>query len=184
MSEYSVVIPVHNGAKTILATLESVCNQTIKPKQIIIFDNASIDETINIVKSFIEAAPVPVFLHCSTEILHPYESFAQSIIGVEGWFIWLAADDLILPDAAELLIDQQCSDECFHSIFAPVVFSDKKGNLRNGQYYPENISYKKYITDPGDSSILYGLHYAEVVKHFFPNKKVEAWDWVFLVSVR
>jgi glycosyltransferase involved in cell wall biosynthesis len=44
-----VVIPVRNGARTILPTLTSVLAQTIPPRRIIVVDDGSTDDTVNIV---------------------------------------------------------------------------------------------------------------------------------------
>src|SRR5262245_32579431 len=41
----SVVVPVYNGAKTILKTIECVLNQSLKPLEIIIVDDGSTDDT-------------------------------------------------------------------------------------------------------------------------------------------
>lgn len=48
----SVVIPVHNEEKNISKTLFSLLNQSIKPKEVIIVDNHSIDNTLKIIQSF------------------------------------------------------------------------------------------------------------------------------------
>ncbi len=48
----SVIIPVHNVEKYIRKTLDSVVNQTLKDIEIIIVDNKSSDNTLNIVKEY------------------------------------------------------------------------------------------------------------------------------------
>jgi glycosyltransferase involved in cell wall biosynthesis len=47
----SVCLPVWNGADTILETIQSILNQTFKDFELVIVDNASTDNTVNIVKS-------------------------------------------------------------------------------------------------------------------------------------
>ena len=44
-----VVIPVRDGARTILAALNSVLSQTSPPRRIIVIDDGSPDATANIV---------------------------------------------------------------------------------------------------------------------------------------
>ncbi|BCZ48621.1 hypothetical protein psyc5s11_46880 [Clostridium gelidum] len=48
----SICIPVYNGEKYIKYTIDSVLNQTYRNIEIIISDNCSIDDTVNIVKSY------------------------------------------------------------------------------------------------------------------------------------
>ena len=52
--EISIYIPVFNGEKTIKACLESVFEQTLKPKQILVINDNSNDSTLEILKSFRE----------------------------------------------------------------------------------------------------------------------------------
>ena len=47
---FSVVIPVYNGAATIMRAVESVLNQSLKPLQVIVVDDGSADETVSILE--------------------------------------------------------------------------------------------------------------------------------------
>ncbi len=51
MKKVSVIIPVHNSEKYILECLNSVINQTYKNLEIIVIDDKSTDNSINIIKS-------------------------------------------------------------------------------------------------------------------------------------
>ena len=50
--DISVIVPVFNGEKTIIKTLQSICQQTAKEyiKQIIIIDDGSVDKTAKILR--------------------------------------------------------------------------------------------------------------------------------------
>ena len=47
MIEYSVVIPCRNGEENIASTLDSLLNQSVKPKQVIVIDDASTDDVFH-----------------------------------------------------------------------------------------------------------------------------------------
>ena len=49
-SDVYVIIPTYNSIKTLLKCLESIYRQTLKPKQIIVVDNASTDQTSQKIK--------------------------------------------------------------------------------------------------------------------------------------
>lgn len=53
----SVVIPAYNRAKTIAYCLDSVCNQTLPPLEIIVVDDRSTDETVAIVSGYSRLHP-------------------------------------------------------------------------------------------------------------------------------
>lgn len=50
----SVIIPVHNGANYIETAIQSVINQTLKPLEILVIDDNSIDKTAEIIKQYQE----------------------------------------------------------------------------------------------------------------------------------
>lgn len=57
MAEISVIIPAYNAAKTIEQCLNSILNQTFKDLEIIIVNDASTDNTVEIVKKIISQNP-------------------------------------------------------------------------------------------------------------------------------
>ncbi len=48
----SVCIPVYNGERTIAETIQSVLSQSLRDFELLIVDNASVDNTVNVVKGF------------------------------------------------------------------------------------------------------------------------------------
>lgn len=53
----SVVIPVFNNAETILRALDSISTQTTQPREIIIVDDASTDDSCAVVEKYIQSMP-------------------------------------------------------------------------------------------------------------------------------
>jgi len=52
--DITVAIPVYNSKETIFRAIESILEQTVQPKKIIIVDDKSTDDTVNNVKQYIE----------------------------------------------------------------------------------------------------------------------------------
>ena len=52
MTTISVIIPNYNRAKLIGATIENMLSQTLKPSEIIVIDDGSTDESVQVISSF------------------------------------------------------------------------------------------------------------------------------------
>jgi glycosyltransferase involved in cell wall biosynthesis len=50
--DFSIVIPVRNGETTLARTLESIAAQTLAPREVLVVDNGSTDQTQAIARSF------------------------------------------------------------------------------------------------------------------------------------
>lgn len=102
----SVIIPVYNGSRFILDALNSVCAQTYRPKEIVVADDCSTDNTREIVTEFARSAPVLVKLHkTSANTGGPYEPANQAFPLTTGdYVVVLDADDLFAPEAFETLL--------------------------------------------------------------------------------
>ncbi|MFI2130116.1 glycosyltransferase [Lysinibacillus fusiformis] len=90
--EVSVIIPVFNAEDYIQETIESVLNQTKKCKEIIVIDDGSIDNTVDIVKELQEKTKY-LFLYSQKNS----GASAARNLGVtkakSDWLLFLDADD-------------------------------------------------------------------------------------------
>lgn len=92
----SVVIPVYNGEKFIFEALNSVVNQTLKPFEIIVIDDGSVDDTAKIVKQFLDVK------YFYKENSGTSSSLNRGIQEVKGNLIaFLDADDFWVLDKLE-----------------------------------------------------------------------------------
>ena len=180
MNTYTAVVPVHNGERTIYEALCSISAQSIPPKRIVIFDNNSIDSTLMEVQRFRKTTRIPIQIERSKVLLPPHESFFHSILNVEGRFIWLAADDMLFSWSVEKLLTARCQEDCQHSIGGSAIFLNKDAELIPGKVFSSQLNMGSYLRDPADSSFIYGLHAASVVREYFPKQSFPAWDWSFL----
>jgi glycosyltransferase involved in cell wall biosynthesis len=48
----SIIIPVYNEAESLNACLDAIANQTIKPYEVIVVDNNSLDDTRLVAKAY------------------------------------------------------------------------------------------------------------------------------------
>lgn len=89
----SVLIPVHNGARTIKATLDSVLQQTLPPDEILVLDDGSTDETFSLLKPY--APRVTVYQQPNKGVAAARNSLCARAAG--DLIALLDADDLWHP---------------------------------------------------------------------------------------
>ncbi len=96
-SEISVCIPVFNGHSTIRQTIESVLNQQYTNFEIVIVDNASTDNTLEIINSFKDPR---IRLISNPFTIPASENWTKCVALARGhWTKLLCADDLLEPTA-------------------------------------------------------------------------------------
>lgn len=105
----SVIVVVYNSSKTVLETLESIKNQTYKNIELVITDDASSDNTIEIVTEWGEKNRnyFNNFLVLKTEKNTGVSAnVARGIQASKGeYYKDIAGDDLLEPTAIEMFVD-------------------------------------------------------------------------------
>jgi glycosyltransferase involved in cell wall biosynthesis len=100
----TIVIPVYNGEKFILETLQSVAAQTRKPDRLIVLDNCSTDGTGEIVKGF-KGFPCEYIRNPKNVGLFGNCNLALQYAAETNYLLLLCADDLIRPEFLKVLVD-------------------------------------------------------------------------------
>jgi glycosyltransferase involved in cell wall biosynthesis len=106
-TKISVVIPCHNSAATIQRALNSVCTQTIKPQELILIDDASTDNTLELIKVFTsQEHDFPVILIKNDLNLGAGLSRNKGWdVATGGWVSFLDSDDTWLENKLEIQIE-------------------------------------------------------------------------------
>ncbi|BCA85004.1 glycosyl transferase [Enterococcus saigonensis] len=141
----SVIIPTFNSEKYILKTINSVMNQTYKYIEIIVVDDNSTDETINVVKNL-------SFKDSRLRVIALDKNSGAAIarnVGIQNskgkYIAFLDSDDYWFDEKIEIQIDFMKKRNCAFS-FTGYFFSDETGNnfLREVRV-PKVINYKKSL---------------------------------------
>lgn len=88
--DFVLITPVRNEARTIATTIESVANQTVKPREWVIVSDASTDQTDEIVKSWASRLP---FIHYLRLENRPDRAFSSVVFAIEAGLEALRARD-------------------------------------------------------------------------------------------
>lgn len=99
----SVIMPTYNSARFIAEAVQSVINQTYAHWELLIVDDASTDETRQIVEGFTD--PRVRYFLLSQQQGYPSKVRNIGLSKAQGAFIgFLDSDDIFYPDALKLLI--------------------------------------------------------------------------------
>jgi glycosyltransferase involved in cell wall biosynthesis len=175
MTQITVAVPVHNGAKTILRCLESLSKQTCRSFKVIVFENASTDDTAQIVEAFVkndsrfEMRPSATFLTARQN----FSRAAKESVMESEFFCFRAADDYTSPNYLEaLLAALKNRDDCALAV-SSVIYVDRNDvvitPLRDSALEFQRESGNRYrgIVFPG--SWFYGLYRSRLSGVYLAN---------------
>lgn len=94
----SVVVPNYNHAQYLPTALESLLRQAVPPTEVLIYDDASTDESVAVAREFCHRF-AHIRLFCAAENRGPVHWMNRALEEAGGQYIFfLAADDVVLPD--------------------------------------------------------------------------------------
>ncbi|WP_221389648.1 glycosyltransferase family 2 protein [Dyadobacter sp. NIV53] len=98
----SVAMCTYNGAKYLPQQLESIANQTTKVNELIVCDDGSTDNTIEVIRLFAESSSFPVAIYSNKENLGSTKNFEKCMLLCQGDIIFLCdQDDMWRTDKVE-----------------------------------------------------------------------------------
>jgi glycosyltransferase involved in cell wall biosynthesis len=145
--KYYIVIPSHNEEKFISLTLQSLVEQTVLPKKVIVVNDNSTDKTKDIVLSFAKDYPFITLINKTSDAIHlpgskVIRAFQKGLETLDdNYDIMVKADaDLIFPpNYFETIIQHFQSDDKIGMVggFAYIE--------KNGEWILENLTDKDHI---------------------------------------
>ncbi len=137
----SVCMATYRGARYVAEQLESILAQLAVNDEVVIVDDASPDDTVNVIKAFKDAR---VRLIEVTTNQGYVRSFEQAVLASSGEFVFLAdQDDVWIPGRLELMLAALQSHSVVASNFAVLGGGSRGtvGELRaaDSRHYRRNI---------------------------------------------
>ena len=133
MMNLTLVICVYNAERYIIETLESVMKQTRQGFELLIVNDCSTDGSIAKIKDFFEQHPRQYELVEFEEnrgigyARHFAERYAKT-----RYMMFLDADDVLYPNAIEVMYDKITSDEDLMAVGCYLEYMDSKGKKMRG----------------------------------------------------
>lgn len=102
----SVLIPSYNHASFIKETIHSIWNQNYNNIEIIITDDRSTDNTVEILNELKQSTPFPMYIIVNEKQLGIAGNCNAAISHAKGKFVcFLASDDMLMPNRFDKQID-------------------------------------------------------------------------------
>lgn len=89
----SVVMATYNGERFVAEQINSILRQTLRPKELIISDDASTDRTMTIVRDTVSGAHIPIVIIENRKALGYKDNFLQASLRATGDFIAFCDQD-------------------------------------------------------------------------------------------
>jgi glycosyltransferase involved in cell wall biosynthesis len=141
----SVALCTYNGERFLRQQLESISSQTVLPSELVISDDGSTDNTLDIVHGFAARAPFPVVIRQNASNLGFAQNFASCFAECKGDVIAVSdQDDIWFPDRIERTWNAFETDAALGYVFSDAPFIDEADMPTGVTLYG---SYPIFITD-------------------------------------
>jgi glycosyltransferase involved in cell wall biosynthesis len=125
----SIGMPVYNGANYVADAIQSILAQTFTDFELIVSDNASTDETPEIVASFVRNDPRVRFVRNARNMGASY-NFNQTFALARGaYFRQAAHDDTLAPTCVERCVEVLDADPSVSLAYTRSLCIDESGNV-------------------------------------------------------
>lgn len=160
----SIALCTYNGARFITEQLESICNQTVQPNEIVICDDLSTDETLSCIEEVKNSYPaIDWKIRRNTANLGYVKNFEQAVSLTTGDIIFLSdQDDVWLPEKVEKLVDYLKKEK-----EKELVFSNSLISSSTLQSYNQTMFERTEFTLQRMTSFKNGGSFKLLLSHFF-----------------
>lgn len=150
MCKVSIIIPCYNQEKYIAEAIESSINQTYKDVEIIVVNDASFDNSANIINSYAKKYKNIKFINC-TENKGVVFCRNLAIQNASGEYILpLDADDKIAPEYVEKSVNVFFSKPETKIVYCrAMLFGSKNKEFRLDEFSLDNIIFHNCIPNSG-----------------------------------
>ena len=90
----SAIVPNYNYARYLELRLRTIFDQTLRPAEILILDDASTDRSVEIIEAMVKASPVPCrIIRNERNSGNPFAQWAEGLREARSELIWIAESD-------------------------------------------------------------------------------------------
>ncbi|MFZ6765394.1 MULTISPECIES: glycosyltransferase family 2 protein [Acetobacterales] len=185
-TQITIGMPVRNGGDQIRVAIDSLLAQTHSDIKLVISDNCSTDDTLEICRAYAERDP-RVIVHAQEKNLGICGNFRFVLMQADTpYFMWACHDDIWEPEFAERNLQNLLANPGAVASTSRVAMVSVDGSraLSNGTYPLQGDARERLVRffwDPGEVSRFYGVFRTEPLKRSFPEDiDVFGYDWIVM----
>ncbi len=134
----SIAMTTYNGSKYILEQLQSFAKQSILPDEIVICDDCSNDNTVEIIEDFKKNSGLNIRIIRNPHNIGVIKNFEKAITSTTGDIIFLSdQDDYWFPQKLEEYTNAFQNNRDVDFIFSDVQIADQDLNVLSGSLFTE-----------------------------------------------
>ena len=142
----SICIPVCNAERTVISALHSILNQTYRNMEILIVDNASTDNTLNLLQKLNDPR---IKIHRNENNIGQWKNFDRCVELASGEYTAIFhADDLYMPDIVEKQVRTFQDNPAIGAVFTMANLINEKGEVYAAARLPVGLRGKRVYYFP------------------------------------
>jgi glycosyltransferase involved in cell wall biosynthesis len=132
----SVALCVYNGERFLAEQLASIEAQTLRVDELVVCDDGSTDNTLNILEKFSKKASFPIHIHQNTKQLGSTKNFEKCLRLCKGDIIFLCdQDDYWYPEKVAKQIQYLEENPTMEAVFSDGGLIDGDSKLKEGRMW-------------------------------------------------
>jgi glycosyltransferase involved in cell wall biosynthesis len=136
----SICIPAYNAEKTIVSTLRSIITQTYQNLEIIIVDNASTDNTLDLVGEFTDPR---MLIYKNSVNIGAERNFSRCIeLAIGDYIALFHADDIYMPEMVERQVRAFQANPSIGAVFTTATYINEYNERIGESIFPDNLKGK------------------------------------------
>ncbi len=149
----SVVLPVYNGSNVLAKSIDSVLNQSYKNLELIIVNDGSADNSLEIAKSFAGRDKRIKIINQENKKLPT--ALSVGFRTARGEFLtWTSADNIMLPDCVKILVENLQRKPDTAMVYGNMRLINKEGKIKRGHFWFEKPLFSGNVCLPKSAEAL------------------------------
>ena len=158
----SVAMCTYNGARFLPEQLRSIANQIVGVDELVVCDDGSQDETVQVLMEFGRTSPFKVVVHSNSSNLGSTKNFEKCLSLCQGEIIFLSdQDDLWREDKVQKHLAHYEAHPEADAVFSDAMMIDDDSLSRNRTIWKEiefnDVLQQKWMDGKGHEILFYGF---------------------------